>query len=236
MDDIVYERDYTVKDEQDSFSSAVFEQAFAPGGFMEEFTKKMNAIPKVIVPEDKENYEYLLIQCDSFAQRHQGSIRGVVDYKHWDAHIELSLPLLEFGDETDMALLKDIGERAHYVSVSNEDGCFHVYILINYFQELMSEEYGEYLKFETLMQDERLSELLAMPQLSAEDEAIAQIIGDTLDRFDRETSVDRTTAFRAVVDYLMRDDSTEISVERIAALLTALLEKVIEEEQSEMEE
>lgn len=236
MDNIVFERDYTVKDEQDSFSSAVFEQVFAPGGFMEEFTKKMNAIPKVIVPEDKENYEYLLSQCDHFAQRHHGSIRGVVDYKHWDAHIELSLPLLEFDDETDMTLLKDIGEKAHYVSVSHEDGCFHVYILINYFQELMSEEYGEYLKFETLMQDEQLSELLAVPQLSTEDEAVIRLIGETLDRFDSETSVDRTTAFRAVVDYLSRDDSTEVSIEKIAALLTALLEKELEEEQAELEE
>ena len=35
---------------------------------MEEFTKKMDAIPKVIVPEVKENYEYLL-NCVMTMQR-----------------------------------------------------------------------------------------------------------------------------------------------------------------------
>ena len=58
MENTVFERNYEIV-EKDDHATAVFERAFAPGGFMEEFTKKMDAIPKVIVPEDKENYEYL---------------------------------------------------------------------------------------------------------------------------------------------------------------------------------
>ena len=81
MDNIVFERNYEIE-EKDDRARAVFERAFAPGGFMEEFTKKMDAIPKVIVPEDKENYEYLLKLCDDYAKRHHGRIRGVVDYEH----------------------------------------------------------------------------------------------------------------------------------------------------------
>ena len=48
--------------------------------FFESFQKKLDAIPKVIVPEDKANYEYLLEKCDIFAQRNFGRIHGVVDY------------------------------------------------------------------------------------------------------------------------------------------------------------
>ena len=60
MENIVFERNYELPKEEDTLSSAIFERAFAPGGFFEEYTKKMDAIPKVIVPEDKANYEYLL--------------------------------------------------------------------------------------------------------------------------------------------------------------------------------
>ena len=111
MENTVFERNYEIV-EKDDHATAVFERAFAPGGFMEEFTKKMDAIPKVIVPEDKENYEYLLNRCDDFAKRHHGRIRGVVDYEHWDAHIDLYLKMLEFDDAEDMAFVKEIGEKA----------------------------------------------------------------------------------------------------------------------------
>lgn len=230
MENIVFERNYELPKEEDTLSSAIFERAFAPGGFFEEYTKKMDAIPKVIVPEDKANYEYLLERCNGFAQKHHGSIRGVVDYRHWDSHIELFLPMLEFDDEEDMELLRDIGEKAHYLSVTHEDVKYHVYILINYFQELMSDEYEDYLKYETIMQDSALAALLNISELSEEDKATAQLIIELLDRFDDETSVDRTTAFRAVVDYLVKEKSTDITVERIAAMLMMLLEKILDEE------
>ncbi len=233
MENTVFERNYEIE-EKDDRARAVFERAFAPGGFMEEFTKKMDAIPKVIVPEDKENYEYLLKQCDDYAKRHHGRIRGVVDYEHWDAHIDLYLKMLEFDDAEDMALVKEIGERAHYLCITPEkDGGYRFHIMINYFEELMSEEYGAYLKYETLMEDEELAAMFDMPELSPEEEAVAQSINEILDRFDNETKVDRTTAFKAALNYVMQQDKEEEkSLEKIAATLTVLLEKVLDEEQN----
>ena len=38
--------------------------------------------------------------------------------------------------------------------------------MINYFEELMSEEYRSYLKYETLMEDEELASMFDIPELS----------------------------------------------------------------------
>ena len=100
MENIVFDRNYE-EDKPDPLAQAIFDRVNAPGGFLEEFSKKMDAIPKVIVPKDKENYEYLLERCDEFAKRHHGKIHGVVDFEHWDAHIDLTLPMLEFDDSED---------------------------------------------------------------------------------------------------------------------------------------
>lgn len=238
MENIVFERNYETT-EKDDRATAVFERAFAPGGFMEEFTKKMDAIPKVVVPKDKENYDYLLNRCDDYAKRHHGRIRGVVDYEHWDAHIDLYLRMLEFDDAEDMAFIKDIGKKAHYLCITPEkDGAYRFHIMINYFQELISEEHEAYLKYETLMEDEELASMFDIPELSPEDEAVALLIKEILDRFDNETEVDRTTAFKAAISYLMRQGNEEaLSVEKLCATLTALLERVLDEEkQTETEE
>ena len=65
---------------------------------------------------------------------------------------------------------------------------------------------------------------------SEEDEAVVRLIGEILDRFDNETHVDKTTAFKAVASYLIQKDPDAISYELIAATLTALLEKVLDDE------
>ena len=167
------------------------------------------------------------VLCDigmpRFAKRHHGKIHGVVDFEHWDAHIDLTLPMLEFDDSEDMPLLKDIGEKAHYCCITTqEDGKFRFHVMINYFEEIMSEEYGDYLKFETLAEDEELAAMLNMG-ISEEDEAVVRLIGEILDRFDNETHVDKTTAFKAVASYLIQKDPDAISYELIAATLTALV-------------
>ena len=59
------------------------------------------------------------------------------------------------------------------------------------------------------------------------------MIKEILDRFDNETEVDRTTAFKAALNYVMRQGEEEKkSLEGIAATLTVLLEKVLDEEQN----
>lgn len=232
MENMEFERNYekqSVSEEDKLF----FEQVVAPGGLFESFQKKLDAIPKVIVPEDKANYEYLLEKCDIFAQRNFGRIHGVVDYTHWDAHIDLIVPMLEFCDPEDMALLKDIGEKAHYLTVDLvEDGRYRVHIRINYFQELITDEYEEYLKIKTLQENEKLAEMLE-PDFTPEQEALLEVTQGILDRFDEETSVDRNTAFRAVVEFIVREGGDRTDLEKIAALLTFLLEKVLDEEKGQ---
>ena len=231
MENIEFERNYE-KQSVGAEDKFLFEQ-MAPGGFFESFQKKLDAIPKVIVPEDKANYEYLLEKCDIFAQRNFGRIHGVVDYTHWDAHIDLIVPMLEFCDPEDMALLKDIGEKAHYLTVDLvEDGRYRVHIRINYFQELITDEYEEYLKIKTLQENEKLAEMLE-PDLTPEQEALLEVTQGILDRFDEETSVDRNTAFRAVVEFIVREGGDRTDLEKIAALLTFLLEKVLDEEKGQ---
>ena len=58
-------------------------------------------------------------------------------------------------------------------------------------------------------------------------------INEIFDRFDNETQLDRTTAFKAAIRYLMQQDEEEaMKLEKIAATLTVLLENVLEEEKN----
>ena len=102
MENIVFDRNYELVSEDNSFADAVYKQITAPDGFFASFTKKMDAIPKVIMPEDQANYEYLLERCDQFAQDHHGRIHAVVDYQHFHSEINLYLRMIEFDCEEDI--------------------------------------------------------------------------------------------------------------------------------------
>ena len=82
------------------------------------------------------------------------------------------------------------------------------------------------------MEDEELASMFDIPELSPEEEAVVQLINEILDRFDSETQVDRTTAFKAAIRYLMQQDEEAMKLEKIAATLTVLLENVLEEEKN----
>ena len=81
MDDIIYEKDYrkAEPDERDEWYEAVFDRVIN-GDMLKSFSDAMDKIPKIIVPEDKKNYEYLLGRCDEFVKQHHGRIEGIVDY------------------------------------------------------------------------------------------------------------------------------------------------------------
>lgn len=231
MDNIVFDRNYEIVSEERGSSNAIYELATAPGGFFESFEKKLAAIPKVIVPEDQANYEYLLERCDRFAHKHHGRIHAVVDYQRFHSEINLNLPMIEFDCEEDMSLLKDIGEKAHYVCIIPEEGGgYRIHIMINYFQDLMTEEHRDYLKYETIMENEELAGLLKMPELTQEQQEAVSIIKEILDRFDAETKVDRTTAFKAVLDHLGQTEGGGINLNRMIDLLEKLLEALLNEE------
>src|SRR5699024_4692547 len=66
------------------------------------------------------------------------------------------LPMLEFDDKEDMSLLKDIGEKAHYVTITPQpDGGFRFHIMINYFEEIMSDVDRGLLQYSAIQQDEK---------------------------------------------------------------------------------
>ena len=55
-----------------------------------------------------------------------------------------------------MSLLRDIGEKAHYVNISHEpDGGFCLHIMINYFEEIMSDMGKDFIQYEAIEQDEK---------------------------------------------------------------------------------
>ena len=68
MDDIIFEKDYreTGSAEYDKWCDEVFDRA-VNGGMLKAYSEAMDKIPKIIVPEDKKNYEYLLERCDASA-------------------------------------------------------------------------------------------------------------------------------------------------------------------------
>lgn len=235
MENEIYERDYQAQENtpESERANAIFDRAMN-GSFLRDYAAAMDAIPKVIVPEDKENYEYLLNRCDEVAKHWHGHIRGVVDYHRWESHIELTLPCVEFGDSEELSLLREIAEKAHLVTfTANKNGGINLNIMINYFEELMTEEHRGYLEYEAIMNDDQLASMLNMPTLSPEDEAVAQRINDILDRFEAETDVDKTTAFRAVLDYMKKQDEGKLSLEYMAACLEYLLEKILNGENAE---
>ena len=233
MENIVFERNYEKPKDGSDHCTAIFDQA-VEGGFFQRYCDMMNKVPKIIVPQDKENYEYLLNRCNQYAEQHYGRIRGVVSYERWDSTIDLYLTMLEFDDEEDMSLLRDIGEKAHYVNVSHQpDGGFCLHIMINYFEELASDMEKDYIQYAAIEQDEKLASMFQMPELPPEANEVCQHIKELLDRFDDETSVDRTSAFKAVLAYMSKKDDEYQSFEYMAAALEMLLNKILEEENGE---
>ena len=72
----------------------------------------MDAIPKVIVPKDKENIR-VFVGKDAMSLQSVIMVRFMVSLtlSIGMPHIDLTLPMLEFGDPEDMSLLKDIGGK-----------------------------------------------------------------------------------------------------------------------------
>lgn len=139
MENIVFERDYEEEHRQqdgNDAASAIFEIA-TDGGFIAAYADAMQVIPKVVVPADKENYEYLLQRSDELAQRWGGKVRGVVNYEKWEATIDLLLPFAEFCDRDDLNLLKEFADKSHSITFqTNDDGRLRIHIFILYFEEI----------------------------------------------------------------------------------------------------
>lgn len=199
MENIIYEKDYTKSEASatsESWSVEIWNQAMN-GPFIKSYTAAMDAIPKVIVPKYKENYEYLLRICDDLAERRGGSIRGVVNYQKWDATIDLYLPYAEFSSPMDLKLLSEIAEKSHAVNFeATEDGGIHIFIFNRYFEELMNEAHRNYIQYDAIMQDQKLAEMLGMStELPPDLEKLAGLLNPLLDIAEQVSGKERTEIF-----------------------------------------
>lgn len=232
MDDIIYEQDYrrsSSLSEEDKRALAIFDRAMF-GSFAKDYTAAMDAIPKVVVPEDKENFDFLLARCDEMAKIKHWKVRGVVDYHKWFSYIDVIMPLAEFDDADSLDLLREIAARATTVSFySQENGNVKLHIMINYFRELMTDEHHGYLTFDAIMKDEKLAEMLGIQPLPPEMEAAAKEMADILDRFEAETKFDRTTVFKAILARMSEESEENQTLERMNELAAQLLETALNE-------
>ena len=211
MDDIIYEKDYrkVEPDEHDEWYEAVFDRVIN-GDMLKSFSDAMDKIPKIIVPEDKKNYEYLLERCDEFVKQHHGRIEGIVDYHHWHSEINLFLPFVEFDDPEDLAFLKEIADKAHTVCFSpDKEGGIRVHIFINYFDEWMPEEAKQLVEYDAIMKDD-LERIKAF-----------------LERFETETDLNRNDVFYGVFQLIMKSKDEDITLGKIANLMEVLLYLVL---------
>lgn len=236
-DDIIYEQVYRRKPgngtPENQRNRSIFDRAFYDS-FIRDFTAAMDAIPKVIVQKDKKNYEYLLSRCDEIAKLNHWRIRGVVDYHKWHSFIELVMPLAEFDSRDELGLLRDIADRVSIITFEpTEDGGGRLCIMINYFEELMTDEHRGYLKFEAMANDPVLAEMVEIEPLSPELEAMAQQMNDLLDRFEAETDFDRTTVFKALIERVAKEpDESRKTLGHMIELGERLLEATLEEQGS----
>ena len=211
MDDIIFERDYREAEsgEYDEWCDEVFDRA-VNGGMLKAYSDAMDKIPKIIIPEDKKNYEYLLERCDAFVERHRGRIEGIVDYHHWHSEINMFLPFAEFGDPEDLGFLKEIADKSHSVCFSpDKNGGIRVHIFINYFDELMPEEAKQLVEYDAILK----------PELER--------IENLLERFEIETELDRNDVFYAVFRLIIKSKDEDITLAKIADMMEVLLYLVL---------
>lgn len=135
MKNEIYEADYRRREERSEFPNAIDDAVMT--GFFKAYGDIMRSIPKMIVPQDKKNYEELLLKLDALAKRRHGSIRGVVSYERWDSHIYVTLPFFEFSDQEEHKLLAELESKAHSLTFTvTEDGMIQLSVMINYFEEI----------------------------------------------------------------------------------------------------
>lgn len=97
----------------------------------------------------------------------------------------------------------------------------------------MSEDHEAYLRYNAIAQDDALSALLGLPNLTPEQEEVASRIDDVLNQIEEVTDISKETAFIAVLDRLKKEPKEEWTLERMELFLTALLYKTLNGELEE---
>lgn len=162
MENEIYEKDYTCPEEETASyhrteMEYIFRQRIAESEFVRKFDEKFKSIPRMINPKQKTTYNRLLNVMDGYAMKHNGHIKGIVDYKNWSAHIYITLPFFEFTNDEDYELLKEIRDNSYRLTFSTTDeGFIRLSIAIEYFYEL---ENVDELVDKLYNEDEQLREI-----------------------------------------------------------------------------
>lgn len=231
MDDVIFERDYSIpctKTAESSFEGQVLERVM-DGNFLKAYADAMDRIPKIIVPQDKENYDYLLPLCDNLAKRLHGKVKGVVDYHRWHSYIDVHLPFLAFESPEEMRQMKEISERAHSVTVQPSGNGIRLHIAINYFEELMTETEHTFLTIHALQQDKQLTGILN-EHTQLPEEAMPEVtrLQALLKRFETETQFPPATVFAALAERITAKDPVSY-ITQLADLAERLLNAALSE-------
>lgn len=230
MDDIIFERDYREAEsgEYDEWYDEVFDRA-VNGGMLKAYSDAMDKIPKIIIPEDKKNYEYLLERCDAFVERHRGRIEELLTTITGILKSICFFPSQSLVIRKTSDFLKEIADKSHSVCFSpDKDGGIRVHIFINYFDELMPEEAKQLVEYDAIMKDERLASLLGMQDsFKPEDGPDLERIENLLERFETETELDRNDVFYAVFHLIIKSKDEDITLAKIADMMEVLLYLVL---------
>ena len=166
MENIIYDKDYAEarakriaeREKKTPVDIISFAQK---SGFFAEYSRKMQEIPKVIVEQDKLNYEYLLHRLDKVAERWGGHIHGVISYDEWEATIDVDLPFFEIATDDDRELLSHIASMTKNFTVqSTENNRVRIHLMINYFEEIIDKDDKEDILGDTILENPLLTALL----------------------------------------------------------------------------
>ncbi len=99
---IVFEKDYTYiydEDRAENIANEMFWQAMADEGIMEEISDYRDRKPHIINPLGKALFEYMIPKSDRYAEDFGGTISAYIDYRSFEAKIDMVVPFVHCNDE-----------------------------------------------------------------------------------------------------------------------------------------
>ena len=135
------------------------------------------------------------------------------------------LPYAEFANQDGLLLLKSMAEKALSVTFrATDDGNTRIRLYVPYFENLISDEGKECLKYDALIKDADLVKMLDVPKLPSGLEAFVVFMNGLLDSVEQATQRDRTEIFLELLNRTKADDMNNI-IERLEQVAQELIEE-----------
>lgn len=212
MENLVFEKDYS-KDYSEIPDRSPYDDIFVQaisGGFLRNYSDALNAVPKVVIPEYKANYEYVLQVCDDLAKSWGGSIRGVVSYEQWEATINVMIPYVEFTSPEELQKLREIAEKSHGVAIQPTDGGIRIHVYNRYFEDCISDDEKTCITYDCIFKDKKLAEMLGLStELPPELQEFVNYLNQILDAIEKSTGRERTEIFKEFLFRVGNPDEAE---------------------------